>query len=191
MGESSFAPLYFWCCACAYSASCVYKTVCLYDFLFFTDLLIAIVSIIAALKELLLVGKMILVAIALLYTYLAFKGIILFCTYKSNVADGSIYNKTLDHLKIRKIFVCGYFLVALLIPGLLILFCFIAISADTSMDDTAKSVARGGILVIASILAAPMLASSCFHWGFQKSLEEANNIISGKGPDGGLAQQGY
>ena len=192
MGEKTLSNLYIWCFPYPYAASCVYKTVCLYDFLFFTCLLINAISWGVNFGWPVILVLLLLVA---LFVFLAIKGIILFFTYNDNLADGSLHTKTQNYLGFRKCAVILLFIEAFLIPVLWVIMGTVLASfirdggLKDAETDAFNKVAFGFIALIAIILLLIILPWALTTWGFQKSLEEANNTISGVAPQGGLPQQ--
>ena len=191
MGEQTLSNLYFWCCPYPYAASCVYKTVCLYDFLFFTVLLINAITWGAKAGWVVILVLLLLVA---LFVFLAVKSIILFFTYNDSLADGSLHTKTQTYLGFRRCAVILLFIEAFLFPVLFILIGTVFAGAVGSQDHkdagAAAGAAFGFFLFFAIIILLILLPWALTTWGFQKSLEEANNTISGVAPQGGLPQGG-
>ena len=181
MGEGSPSALHVWCFSYINSASCVYKTVCLYDFLYFGLSFLSTVGYTARENRYDWPSIVTLIA-AVLFLYCSFMGIVLFCGYNSNLSDGSIYQKTHSYLAVRKLFVIAYFIYAIAVPIIIIAGTYLIMDADKtrSLDDKNKikatAVGVGIAFGIQYLIAAWLQAC------FQKSLDEAVGVITGRGP---------
>ena len=191
MGESSHSPLYFWCCSCSYKAWIIYWLLCVHDFIFFMNHTIGFPAFVLALKDLGIAAAIIAAAISLPFFYLAIKGLVLLCTYKSNLADGTLHSKTVDHLKVRSVYVYCLFAYAILFPGVLLIFGLVSINKTDSADESDKILTKSVLFILAGSLVVGFLIEAFFQLGLQRSFEKANDTISDKGPQGGLAQEAW
>ena len=167
--------LYIACFSYRCNADCVYKTITILDMFMFTSIFLNALQ--SALGAKNWQGWLIL-AISLVFLYMVYKAVMLFCGLTTNRADGSLHTKTSEYLTIRKIFLYIELIFVVLFVLLFILAGVAVINAG-SASSSDKTTAITAIIIFFGIFFLFYLFCFYVQWRLGASLEEASAVISG------------
>ena len=167
---------YFACCTYRCGAECSYKAVMLLDtVMFISTFLYAVQSAIVNGG-----GGWIGVIICLVFLYIPYRAIMLFCELPSNKAEGTLQAKTTEYLRVRKIFmyIDLIFLIFFILFTVVLMGIFAA-KANGNIPEDAKKV----MCVQFGLYLAFFLFFTVFQfvvqWRLGTTLEEATPVITG------------
>ena len=170
----SESNLYLWCFTYRCSTSCIFKSITVLDGISFMLTFLNMTLMYARNSSLLYLLAM---TLSVVFLYCSIKAWILFCSYSSNLTSGKVASKTTEYLAIRKWFVFAEFLLALVVPGMVLLTGFaIAYQQGTSEND--RSTVIASTIISASIKCLGYLTTGWLLFGLQKSLTEATAIMT-------------
>ena len=172
------SSLYVWCFTYRCFSSCVYKCITILDGISFVLGFLNMIQMYANTKSwVYLIGMV----IAVVFLYCAFKAWMLFCSYSSNFTDGTMSSKTQEYLAVRRWFVIAEFVLAIVIPGLILLGGFV-IADQQSTSSSDKNQIRAIAVSAAISTCLGYLIAGWLQLGLQKSLAEATAALTGSGP---------
>ena len=185
--------LYWWCCAYSYSASCVYKTVLILDIL--TAIILTVNGVLTIITDFATFHGYIWLLLGLFYFYLAFLGFPLLSGFSNNLGSGTLHPQTDNYLKVRMYAVYAYFAVAIIIPILFVVYMLLIVAnrkttvvLNGQTYTTPTKVDNTIILIVAVSWLISLLLSAWLELNFQKSLQEANNVLGGSTNEQAKAQ---
>ena len=185
--------LYWWCCAYSYSASCVYKTVLILDIL--TAISLTLNGVLTIITNFAAFHGYIWLLLGLFYFYLAILAFPLLAGFSNNLGSGTLHPQTDNYLKVRMYAVYAYFAAAIIIPIIFVVFMLLIMDKQTITVPTTNGpvvvrvpIDKTVMLIVAVSWLISLLLNAWLELNFQKSLQEANNVLGGSTNEQAKAQ---